>query len=195
LQELGEDESSTHAYAGYVILALITFRILWGFIGTTHARFSNFIYSPATTMKYLNSLITNNPKQYLGHNPAGGIMVFLLLIALLAASYTGLKAYGVEGYGPLAPETTSISFISMTYADEDHYGFNEEYEDEHEIERHESDEKEKDEFWEVIHEATVNFLLLLIIIHILGVIVSSYLHSENLITSMITGRKQSNSET
>jgi len=192
----GEDENITHAYAGYVILVLITIRILWGFIGTTHARFSNFMYSPGTTLEYLKSLLTYHPKRYLGHNPAGGMMVIILLAALLVASFTGLKAYGVEGHGPLAADSTSINLISSAHASEDHYGFNEDHEDEEdEYEHDKSDENEKDEFWEEIHEASVDVLLLLIIVHVLGVIVSSYLHNENLITSMITGKKQSSSDT
>jgi len=189
----GEEEATAHAYAGYVILGLLTFRILWGFIGTTYARFTNFIYSPETVFEYLKSLINRHPKHYLGHNPAGGAMVILLLISLLLASYTGLMAYGVEGPGPLAPDATPISLISTAQADDDRYEDHED-DDDHESEGHEEGENEKDEFWEDIHEATVNFLLLLIIVHVLGVIVSSHLHGENLVRSMITGKKAVNAE-
>lgn len=195
----GEDESSIHAYAGYVIMGLIGFRILWGLIGTTYARFSNFIYSPATTLHYLKSLFTNHPKHYLGHNPAAGMMVILMLIALVVATLTGLKAYGVEGHGPLASNSISMSIIATAQADEDHY---EDHDDDDEYERHgysayeyhEEEENEEEEFWEELHEASVNFLLLLVILHVLGVLVSSYLHNENLVRAMVTGRKHSSAD-
>jgi cytochrome b len=98
----GDEESLVHAYAGYVIIGLLAFRLLWGFIGSRYARFSDFLYSPRRTLQYLKSLRTGTPEAFLGHNPAGGWMIVLLLVSLALASYTGLKAYGVEGHGPLA---------------------------------------------------------------------------------------------
>jgi cytochrome b len=187
----GEEEASLHAYAGYVILGLLGFRLLWGFIGTTYARFSNFLYSPQTMLEYLTSVIKRHPKHYLGHNPAGGLMVILMLLSLAFASYTGLKAYGAEGHGPLAPDAPSISLMSQAYADDDHDDHDAEHE-EHHYDEYEHDENEEDEFWEEIHEASVSFLLLLVFLHVLGVIMSSYLHRENLVRAMLTGRKSAN---
>ena len=171
----GEIETETlHAWAGYVIIGLLVLRIIWGLIGSKHARFSDFIYSPADIMTYLKSLLTRHPKHYLGHNPAGGAMVILLLIGLCATSWTGLKAYEAEGKGPLAATSISLS-IPVAQADDDwEYG---------------SHNKHGDEFWEEAHEAIVSFMLLLIALHLGGVAVSSLLHRENLVRAMITGRK------
>lgn len=193
----GEEESDLHAYAGYIIIGLIAFRLLWGFIGTTHARFSNFLYSPQTVWGYLRSLLNRHPKHYLGHNPAGGLMVILMLLSLAFASYSGLKAYGAEGHGPLAPDAPGISLIGSAHADDDDYERDDDHdEDNHhgyEREEHEGAENEDEEFWEEIHEASVNFLLLLVFMHVVGVIASSYLHKENLVRAMFTGRKPANS--
>jgi len=168
----GEIETETlHAYAGYIIGGLIGFRLIWGFIGGRYARFSNFIYRPSEIIAYLKSLLTRHPKHYIGHNPAGGAMVIIMLIMLSLVTWSGLLAYADEGKGPLAG--VSPVTISQAYADDDHgHGG-----------------REGDEFWEEIHEGAANFMLLLIFAHLAGVAVSSLLHGENLPRAMITGRK------
>ena len=174
----GEEENNWHIYAGYTVLGLISFRVIWGFIGTKHARFSDFIYSPKTVFQYLKRLVMKNPKHYLGHNPAGGWMVILLVVSLFVVTISGLKVYAIEeGKGPLA-NSNQITLINESYASAGEY----EYE---EKEAHEDEE----EFWEEIHESATNFTLALIFLHIIGVIVSSRLHKENLIKAIITGKK------
>ncbi|MDX2503669.1 MAG: cytochrome b/b6 domain-containing protein, partial [Gammaproteobacteria bacterium] len=112
-----EEESLVHIYSGYMVLGLITFRLLWGFIGSKHARFSDFVYSPAKIVSYLKSLIYKAPEHYTGHNPAGGLMVVALLISLFVVTVSGLKLYAVEeGKGPLAAQM-DISIVSTAYAD------------------------------------------------------------------------------
>jgi len=178
----GEGEGSTeelHALAGYIIIGLLIFRIVWGFIGSKHARFSDFVYSPARIVDYLKSLFTSKPKHFLGHNPAGGAMIILMLISLALASWSGLKAYGAEGKGPLA--SAEMSMVSLAQAD----GW---FEEEHKYGEHGGGHE--DEFWEEVHEVFVNFTLLLIFLHLVGVLVSSVLHGENLVRAMITGRKE-----
>jgi cytochrome b len=171
----GDEENIWHIYTGYTVLGLICFRLIWGFIGTKHARFTDFVYSPKIVTQYLKELLTKHPKHYLGHNPAGGWMVILLLISLFVVTVSGLKVYAIEeGKGPLA-DSNKITIISQSYADDDEEG-------------HE-DEDEDEEFWEEIHEASTNFTLLLIFLHIVGVIVASKLHRENLVKAMITGKK------
>ncbi len=176
---LTEDEfEEFHIYAGYVVLGLISFRLLWGFIGSRYARFSNFIYSFAEIKAYLSSLRTKNPKHYLGHNPAGGVMIIALLLSLFAATLSGVKVYGVQGYGPLADNGIEFSIVSEALA----HG-----ENKHEDGKVESAEEE---LWEEIHEFFSNFTLLLIFIHIAGVVVASRVHGENLVRAMITGKKK-----
>jgi len=172
-----EESESAHAMAGYAISGLLIFRAVWGFIGTKHARFNDFIYSPREIAEYLKGLFTGSSKHYLGHNPAGGLMVIILLITLSATCISGLKAYGEEGHGPFA--AGDGFFASTAYADGDE-----------EDERRGQRKGGGDELWEEVHEVFVNGTLILIVIHVAGVLASSYLHKENLTKAMITGRKE-----
>jgi cytochrome b len=185
----GEDESFVHTNSGYLVLGLILTRIIWGFIGTRHARFSDFIYSPAEAARYLRDLFSNKPdiKRYLGHSPAGGMMVFALLISLLLTIYSGLKLEAVEGRGLLAqtpavmmPESNFL--VATAQADER----------EHDDDGHDGHgrEGEGEDFWEEVHEFFANFTLLLVFLHVGGVIFSGLRHNENLVRAMFTGYKK-----
>ena len=172
-----EEENIWHIYAGYTVLGLISFRVVWGFVGSKYARFSNFIYSPKMVFQYLKELTANQPKYYLGHNPAGGWMIILLLLSLFVVTISGLKVYAIEeGKGPLAGSNESMMIINKAYASG------------HEDEEDEEDEAE--ELWEEIHEISTNLTLVLIVLHIIGVVVASKLHKENLVKAMITGKKK-----
>lgn len=99
----GEDDWMTlHSYAGYTALGLLAFRLLWGFIGSYHARFVNFITGPAEAIAYLKGLKAGKVKDYLGHNPAGAAMIVALFLSLVATGFSGMVVYGIEGHGPLA---------------------------------------------------------------------------------------------
>lgn len=181
----GEEEHWLHIYSGYGIVSLVVLRIIWGFIGTRHARFSDFSYAPAKTVDYLKALVSGRkPRRYLGHNPAGGAMVLAMLVMLLGIGFSGLKLYAIEeGKGPLA--ATSLPGIAHpAYADSQDDAFTG-----GEREEHGGDEDEAEEFWEEIHEVSVNFMILLIIVHLGGVFLSSRTHGESLVRAMITGRK------
>jgi cytochrome b len=178
----GEEESLLHIYTGYTVLGLISFRIIWGFIGTRHARFSDFIFGKKKLMGYLKSLTGPNPEHYQGHNPAGGWMVLALIISLFITTLSGLELYGVEeGSGPFASNSPQIHLISTASADDHSTRYDDEDEEENE---------DEEEFWEEIHEFSANFTILLIFIHISGVLVSSRLHRINLIKAMLTGYKE-----
>lgn len=100
---LTEDEWMTvHSYAGYLIALLLIFRLVWGIVGTRHARFSDFVKSPSTVIAYLKDLSALRAKRFIGHNPAGGAMIVVLLLALLVTVATGMVAYGATGSGPLS---------------------------------------------------------------------------------------------
>jgi cytochrome b len=97
------DTLTVHVWAGYAVGVLIVARVVWGFVGPRHARFSDFVYSPATTLRYVRDLMLFRAKRYLGHSPGGGAMVVLLLLLLAATVATGLVVYGGEQQaGPLA---------------------------------------------------------------------------------------------
>jgi cytochrome b len=101
---LTEDDLLTvHVWAGYVVGALVVARIIWGFVGSPHARFSDFVYAPATAFSNVRELLRFRGQRYLGHSPGGGTMVILLLIFLGATVVTGLVVYGGDQQaGPLA---------------------------------------------------------------------------------------------
>ena len=111
---LGDSAIQWHAYFGYSILTLLIFRIIWGFIGSTHARFTSFFPTPA---KVLNYLLGKSPK-VLGHNPLGAISVFALLLVLSIQALTGLFVDDEVAFqGPLAKYVSSSlsSFLSKIH--------------------------------------------------------------------------------
>ena len=188
----GDEENLIHAWSGYIILGLIAFRVIWGLIGTKHARFSDFIYSPAKTITYLKGMLTGSAKKHIGHNPAGGWMVIALLVSLLFTGLSGLKVYGLEGYGPLASDGI-VAEKTVSGVDERRH---EEHDDDDDHDKNalrgrgEHEESEEEEFWEEIHEFLANFTVLLIALHITGVLISSIRENQNLIRAMITGYKE-----
>jgi cytochrome b len=158
-----------HAYLGYGILLLLGTRVAWGLIGTKYARFAGFIYGWKRVKEYSAGLIAGRPPHYLGHNPLAGWMIILLLVGLFLACWSGLEAYADQGHGPLAHKDALL--LNVAYADE---------------EKREGDEGE---LWGEVHEVLANFVLLLVIVHIAGVLIASLLHRENLVRSMWTGYK------
>jgi cytochrome b len=204
-----EDFLTAHVWAGYTVTAIVLFRVLWGFIGTEHAKFKDFIYSPVAVFGYLGGLLRGKPQHYLGHNPAGGAMVIALLIGLAGTAFTGLKLHAIENNaGPLAintPQSANTYHIIPIAKAETEKEENEENEQAEKAASSETSEnaaiaatsesekengKEGDEFWEEWHENFVNFTLLLVFLHIAGVIFSSIVDKENFVKAMITGRKQ-----
>jgi cytochrome b len=84
-----EEGNKLHRAVGYMVAAAVVVRVLWGFVGTRHARFTSFIPTPATLLGYLRALISRTEPRYIGHNPAGSIMIMALLGSLVAVSVTG----------------------------------------------------------------------------------------------------------
>jgi len=81
-----------HEIAGYAIAALVGLRVVWGLIGTRHARFSDFLFPPSAIIGYVRDSLRLRAKRHLGHNPAGGVMVMALLLALSATAGTGVMS-------------------------------------------------------------------------------------------------------
>ncbi|MDD4912100.1 MAG: cytochrome b/b6 domain-containing protein [Sideroxydans sp.] len=149
-----------HVLLGYCLIGLVTFRVLWGFVGTQYSRFRSFLFSPAETINYVRAIRTGHPTHYYGHNPAGALMVFGLLALLLAIFMSGLVTLAVIDYeGPLL-------FLANQVSDDTSY------------------------FFRYAHDFFVDVALLLIPLHLLGVISGSIQHKENLARSMVTGMKK-----
>jgi cytochrome b len=91
-----------HVLCGYAVIVLVAFRIVWGVIGTRHARFWNFVRGPAETARYALAVGRGRARSYVGHNPLGALMVVVLLAALGVQAVIGLFANDeIFNAGPL----------------------------------------------------------------------------------------------
>jgi cytochrome b len=142
----GDEIERVHVAAGYAIAGLLALRIVWGFVGPRHARFTSFVRSPWQVLAYLRDVALLRAPRHLGHNPAGGLMIVALIAMLLATCATGYMM-------------TTDAFWGAKWVEE-------------------------------VHEGLANATLGLVILHVLGVVVASFEHRENLVTAMITGRKR-----
>lgn len=140
-----DDARALHHMAGYALLGLVGARIVWGVIGSRYARFTSFVAGPSKVLDYLRALRHGNASRHLGHNPAGGAMIVVMLGLLVV----------VAGSGWLS-ETDA--FFGVPWVDH-------------------------------LHHISAHLLLVMIGLHLCGVIVSSWLHRENLVLAMLTGRK------
>ncbi len=116
---IGGNAMEYHALGGYSILALIVFRILWGFFGGTHARFRDFVRGPGAVIRYAKSLFGSQHTTHRGHNPLGGWSVLAMLASLLLQAGTGLFANDdVMMEGPLAKHVSGrVSEIATAIHD------------------------------------------------------------------------------
>lgn len=78
-----------HKGAGYAALALVLARVVWGFVGSAHACFANFVPGPWRLMRYLGAVLLRREPRHLGHNPAGAVMILVLLLAVAGIGVTG----------------------------------------------------------------------------------------------------------
>ena len=86
---LAEEGGRLHDAAGYTVLGLIGVRLVWGLIGPLHARFASFVPAPGQLAAYLRELARGRPRRFLGHNPAGGAMIVVLLATVLTTAASG----------------------------------------------------------------------------------------------------------
>lgn len=98
-----EDESTPlHVRLGLAVLGLVVFRVVWGFVGSTHARFRDFVRAPRDVLAYAREYVRGRAGHHVGHNPLGGAMVVALLGTLVVVTVTGVITYlGPEWGGPL----------------------------------------------------------------------------------------------
>lgn len=84
-----EEGKFAHRWIGYAIMALVGIRLIWGFAGSRHARFSDFLPSPSRLWSYGQALLRGREPRYVGHNPAGALMMLTLILLLLLVGLTG----------------------------------------------------------------------------------------------------------
>jgi cytochrome b len=163
-----------HEWAGYAVAAAVATRIAWGFVGTRHARFADFVVAPSAALTYLRQLLAFRAPRHLGHSPAGGLMVVALLAGLAVTAASGIAYLGASrNRGPLAPllgaEAAALETAART--------------------RGETRLRRPGRWLRQVHEAAANITLLLVIAHVGGVVLASVAHRENLPRAMIDGRK------
>jgi cytochrome b len=150
---------NAHTYIGYFITVIVGVRLLWGIIGSRYARFSSFVYSPSEIFAYLRQAFGGRPPHYVGHNPAGSVMVYILLLLLTAVIASGFITLAtIEFEGPLVTLLGGVSDETV-YLVQD------------------------------VHRLLINAGWVLVGLHVTGVVVASIQHRENLVRSMVTGRK------
>jgi len=81
-----------HVWGGYAVLALVLFRLIWGFVGSETARFSDFLRGPGAALQYVRALLRGETPHYIGHNPLGAWSIVAMLVLLLVQAGTGLFA-------------------------------------------------------------------------------------------------------
>lgn len=89
--------SLVHITLGYTLGGLITFRLIWGFVGTRYARFTSFVKGPSEVLQYAKSMATLKPKHFVGHNPLGAVAIVLLIASGIAIVVTGYAAFNEIG--------------------------------------------------------------------------------------------------
>lgn len=109
----GEDMTRAHIRIGWFVVALIGARLVWGVIGTRHARFVDFVKGPRSVLRFLGETVRWRAERHLGHNPAGGAMVVTLLILLAAIGASGWAMTTDAGFGD---ETLELLHVSLAYA-------------------------------------------------------------------------------
>jgi cytochrome b len=132
-----------HVTLGYTMVGLVVFRLVWGLVGTRHARFASFVRGPAAVRRYFEAILQKRPEHHTGHNPAGALAILALLGLTLLIGATGWANYNEIGGDRVAE----------------------------------------------LHELAANSMVALIGLHIAAVVLSSWLHGENLVSAMVSGRK------
>ncbi len=103
-----------HMRSGYAILALVTFRLIWGFVGGEYARYVSFLAGPVRAMKFAKGLLGKTHQHVIGHNPVGGWMVVVLLLLLAAQAGLGLFSNDeIATTGPLARYVSDETSITL----------------------------------------------------------------------------------
>lgn len=114
--KVGGNAIQWHMWSGYAILALVMFRIIWGFVGGEYARYASFLSGPVRALKFAKGLLGKAHEHVIGHNPVGGWMVLVLLLLLAAQAVLGLFSNDeIATTGPLAryvSDETSITLMS-----------------------------------------------------------------------------------
>ncbi|MBB3355700.1 cytochrome b [Rhizobium sp. BK049] len=141
-----EEGKYWHRLTGYVVATAMVVRIIWGFVGTRHARFDDFFPTPGKVRAQILGIINGSEQRYIGHNPLASIMMLGLMVLLATTALSGWM-------------TTLDAFWG-------------------------------DKWLEEVHGVVANSIMVLAFIHAGAALIESWRHRENLVWSMVTGRKR-----
>ena len=112
--KVGGEWIDWHMKSGYAILALVTFRLMWGFVGGEYARYVSFLTGPIRALKFAKGLLGKTHVHVIGHNPVGGWMVMVLLLLLATQATLGLFSNDeIATTGPLARYVSDATSITL----------------------------------------------------------------------------------
>jgi cytochrome b len=112
----GDEIEKVHIAAAYATAGLLALRIVWGFIGSRHARFGDFVRSPRAALRYIRDTLLLRARRYVGHNPAGGLMVIALIVMLAVTCLTGYLMTTDAYWGSEAMEEVHGALANATVA-------------------------------------------------------------------------------
>ncbi len=169
---LTEDGGTTHVWVGYLALAILVLRLVWGFVGPAEARFAAFPPAPRAALAHLADLAAGRPGRYRSHNPAGALMAYALWAMLAVVIATGiLMTAGGPGDEALMRAAVERDDWSILTGATPWVG------------------DAAAEVLEEVHEVAANLLLLLAALHIAGVAVESRAMRTNLVRAMLPWRR------
>lgn len=172
---LDEGGSLLHVSVGWIVLALLVLRLVWGVLGPAEARFSAFPPNPVTALRHLRQLVAGRVRHYPSHNPAGALMAYAFWATLAVVTASGLYLTGGATPMQVAAEKAAVASgdWSALIAEDDG-----ESSEEDKSLRHTAEE---------VHEVAANLLLFLAALHVAGVIVESRAMRRNLVKPMLLG--------
>jgi len=148
---LNESGHFAHRTLGLIASGVVIVRFIWGFIGPQYARFSDWFPTPARLVPYVKSLLRNEAPRHVGHNPAGAVMMILLMVLV--------TSLGISGY-----LMTTDAFDGV-------------------------------EWLQALHETFANILIGSVVLHVGAALFESWKHKENLVASMLHGKKNRHATT
>ena len=155
------DWMEVHLISGYLVLTLLLFRLIWGFVGSETSRFRQFLVSPIQAVRHLRTIRQPSPDTQIGHNAAGGWMVVVMLLLLGVQVVSGLcntEEYG-KAYAAAGPLVKYVSKDVASLAGD-------------------------------VHAINFNLVVAVIVLHILAIGAYARLKKHDLVRPMITGIKR-----
>lgn len=109
----GDRWHSLHVFAGYLMLGLVAFRVVWGFIGSHFSRFATFWFGPIQAISYLKEVMAGHAARHVGHNPTGSVAIYILLALTVAVGFSGVVTMGGDEQQGIAAGWFSFSQIAV----------------------------------------------------------------------------------